>query len=352
MSIQHLRARQNGLSIVELMVALLLASILTLGLVYVFVTNSDTFRLNQAQARVQEAGRTASDILSRAVRNADHWGCSSPGGGGGGRLTSLLNDDSGFDSSSFFSGLAGESDVGEGSEFDAVSGSDVVIFGGLESNASLRVDQRIPVNAARLFMEDPTDLFEVGDIIVVSDCKGAEMMQATNVNEQGIVANTGARDPGNRTKNQSEYQPGATAARPGRSSFYVREGDDGDRALVYNPMRVDDRDDNEGEWAGFVELVSNVWDLRVEFGRDTSGNSRVDTWSAPGPQSEADEAIAVRFSILVRSPQEEVVEEPVSYCFPGWLDCENDNTLRTQAADERLYRVYTSTATLRNRMGQ
>src|SRR5690554_1009663 len=66
---------QAGLSIIEIMVALLLSSLLTLGLVQVFTGNSQSFRLNEANSRVQESGRIALEMLSRAVRNAGYYGC-------------------------------------------------------------------------------------------------------------------------------------------------------------------------------------------------------------------------------------------------------------------------------------
>src|SRR5690606_31179128 len=66
---------QGGLSIIELMIALALGSVLTLGLVQIFSSNSQSFRLNDSSARVQESGRIAADILSRALRNAGFFGC-------------------------------------------------------------------------------------------------------------------------------------------------------------------------------------------------------------------------------------------------------------------------------------
>ena len=358
MSMQSLRV-QRGLSIVELMVALLLASILTLGLGYVFVTNSQTFRTNESQARVQEAGRTSTDILARAIRNADHWGCAQAFGGGDG-VDSMLNEGDGFESDLFLNGLAGESDVGDDHEdFDNVlPGSDIVMFGGMEGAAGLSLDQHTPISSATIWTgEDSDEYFDEGDVILINDCKAANMLQITNFQSGGIVANTGgSQSPGNATQRQNDFQRGASVFQPTMNAFYIRQTFDEDgnesRALVFNSRENGSGGGTVGTWSGPVELVGNVWDMRLEFGRDTGGNGRVDTWSAPGPDDEADETIAIRFSFLVRSPQEDVVEEAQSYCFPGWLDCEDNNGLRTQAEDERLYRVYTSTATLRNRMEQ
>lgn len=343
---------QRGLSIVELMVALLLASLLTVGLVQIFVGNSETFQLNEASARVQESGRTAASILSRAIRNADYWGCSGAFDGAEG-VDSMLNSSASFDVDDYMIGLAGENDVADGNSFDAVEGSDTVTFGGQENNTDLSLTNQTPVTAATIATgADSDDYFDVGDLIILSDCRSANLLQITNFQANGIVANTGnSTSPGNATQWQNDFQQGGEVFAPIQKKYYVQEQAGGRRALVVNERRNTTTTGSLGDWIGPVELVSGIRDLRIEFGRDTTGDNKVDTWSVPGPQSEADEAIAVRFSLLVRSPRSDVVEEAQSYCFPGWLDCQNDASLLTDASDRHLYRVYTQRTSLRNRLG-
>ena len=68
-------SKQSGLSLIELMIALLLGTFLTVGLVQIFSSNSQSFRVVEASARAQESGRFGADILSRALRNAGFYGC-------------------------------------------------------------------------------------------------------------------------------------------------------------------------------------------------------------------------------------------------------------------------------------
>ena len=349
--------RQQGLSLVELMIALLLASFLTMGMVYIFTSNSDTFRLNEASARVQEAGRTATQILSRAVRNAGYWGCmdppedlTCPGGGGTDQpFACLLNSSVGTDD--MFSSLGGDNDVSASNSFGAVEGTDVIRFGGIQSGAALTSDQHTPVNSANIQVpksENPEDVVEKGEILVISDCSGGDVFQVTDPKKDQIVFNTGSSTtPGNHSKTQSEYAQGTGIFKPSRNAYYLRENNEGVRSLVFDQM---DMVGGAGSYSGAQEMVSHVRDFQVELGRDTTGNQQVDTWSAPGDASEAQEALAVRFSLLARSPEDDVVEEPQSYCYPGWLDCVNNPGLRTTAGDRHLYRVYTGTAAIRNRL--
>lgn len=67
--------RAAGLSLVELMIALLISTILVLGLVQVFSASRAAYQLSQGIARNQENGRFALDFLSRDLRMAGHAGC-------------------------------------------------------------------------------------------------------------------------------------------------------------------------------------------------------------------------------------------------------------------------------------
>jgi len=71
------RSVATGLSLVELLVALALASLVLLAVVQLFTASHATYRINEAQTRVQETGRYASQVLARAMRMARSSGCSS-----------------------------------------------------------------------------------------------------------------------------------------------------------------------------------------------------------------------------------------------------------------------------------
>lgn len=69
------RRRAAGLSLIEIMVALAISSLLILGLVEVFAASRTAYQLSTGIARVQENGRFAMDFLQRDVRMAGHLGC-------------------------------------------------------------------------------------------------------------------------------------------------------------------------------------------------------------------------------------------------------------------------------------
>jgi type IV pilus assembly protein PilW len=67
--------KQTGLSLIELMVAVLISSILILGVTSLFSDTSNTAQTNTALARVQESGRLALELIGADARRAGYVGC-------------------------------------------------------------------------------------------------------------------------------------------------------------------------------------------------------------------------------------------------------------------------------------
>lgn len=65
----------RGMSLIELMVALLIGTILVLGLVEVFAASRTAYQMSEGMARVQENSRFAMDYLQRDLRMGGHFGC-------------------------------------------------------------------------------------------------------------------------------------------------------------------------------------------------------------------------------------------------------------------------------------
>lgn len=69
MNVASLR-RQSGLTLVELMIAVLLGSLLVAGAVQIFSSNTQAFRLQQVVSSVQESGRLAMEMVQADLRRA------------------------------------------------------------------------------------------------------------------------------------------------------------------------------------------------------------------------------------------------------------------------------------------
>jgi len=64
-----------GLSLIELMIAMVIGLVLLLGLVQVMTASSAAYKLSAGVARTQENARFAMDFLQRDMRLAGHMGC-------------------------------------------------------------------------------------------------------------------------------------------------------------------------------------------------------------------------------------------------------------------------------------
>lgn len=68
------RSRQRGLSLIELMVALVIGSVLIFGATQVYVDGRNAYATNETVARLQETARYALSVIEPDVRMANYWG--------------------------------------------------------------------------------------------------------------------------------------------------------------------------------------------------------------------------------------------------------------------------------------
>lgn len=66
---------QRGFSVIELLIALGLGLLVVAGVIQLFVGNSRTYDLVNAQSRLQENARFAFDFIGRSARSAGFFGC-------------------------------------------------------------------------------------------------------------------------------------------------------------------------------------------------------------------------------------------------------------------------------------
>lgn len=69
-----LMKQQRGMSIVELMVAVAIGMVLTLGVIQLFVSSKQAYRIQESMGTLQENARFTLQVLDYGIRMADHWG--------------------------------------------------------------------------------------------------------------------------------------------------------------------------------------------------------------------------------------------------------------------------------------
>src|SRR5690554_3932136 len=68
-------ARQSGISMLELLVAMSLSIVLLGGVATMFASSRSTYQSNDRLGRIEESGRYALDMIARDVRGAGYVGC-------------------------------------------------------------------------------------------------------------------------------------------------------------------------------------------------------------------------------------------------------------------------------------
>ncbi len=348
--------RQAGLTIIEIMVALVLGALLMLGLTQIFTSNSQSFRVNEATARAQESGRIATDMLARALRNAGYFACFPANG-----ITNNLDPDGtdydenlhAFRSEGIFSSNV-EADRPDG----AIDGTDWFVLSGL-SSAGISIYSEGNINSVNFYVNQTADELKDGAVIMISDCNNGDIIQLTqDAKAQGsgeikLQANSGKGAPGNDFTGNSPpgcssgancfsavYPPGAQILFPHNDTYFIGTGTSGRRALFVINSRT-----NSG---ASVELVDGVQNMQVRYGIGTA-EAGVNNWETnPNAITNWDSVMATQVSLLVRSGDDALLEDPMSACFPSWADCSAGDNFN--AADNALYRIYSFTTTLRNRI--
>jgi type IV pilus assembly protein PilW len=67
------RTQQKGLTLVELMIAMTLGLLILLAIGSIYIGSRATFRMQDDNARLQETGRYALEVLGRSIRQAGFW---------------------------------------------------------------------------------------------------------------------------------------------------------------------------------------------------------------------------------------------------------------------------------------
>lgn len=356
---------QRGLSIIELMIALLLGSLLTVGMVQIFTSNSQAFQMSEAVARTQEYGRIAAEMLTREVRGAGYYGCNSQ------NVTNNLDIEEGDDDWDLYDYAGGPavSSMDQWRPDEALDGTDILHLSGMESSGIEIIASQPPTAASTQVTSrsgrGPASELSDDDIIAITDCQGTDVVQISNVQgddtalQVTLVTNSGSGSPGNDfTDNvcsntgaagsgnnclSNNYGIGSQILKPYKRTYYIGpstvRGEEPALKLV----------EYEGASSKTLEMVEGVVDLQVRYGLSSDPDQAVNRWEE-AEDMEADDwdlVRSARVSILVRGGPDNLFDEKANVCFPAWADCTDGNYY--EVTDNRMYRVYSFTTNLRNK---
>jgi len=330
---------QRGVSLVEIMVALVLGLVLSAGVIQIYVANKQAYRAADATSRIQENARFAMDALTRDIRMAGFIGCgdldfitpnvvaNNPPAGGLSASNAVRGYE--YDGSSWTPAFNGTAPTGVVADTDVISisrGGDcgANLVGNMTTdNANIQINSGYSCN------------LQAGDVLLISDCVSADIFRATNVSSGSTTTISHSQAQNTDNFLSKAYNKDARVYRFSSADYYIRQNAAGEPALFVR--------ENGTEPAADGDLVEGVENMQILYGEDTdvafdgSANKYVPA-DAVGDWSRV---VSVRISLLLRSAEDNVVSAPQTYTY---------NDSEVTSSDRHLRRVYTTTIGLRNRL--
>ncbi len=80
---QFYKNSQQGMTLIEILIAMTLGAFLLSGVIQIYLSSKQSNRMQENMSRMQENGRFAMEFIARDIRGADHKECFSDGSTGG-----------------------------------------------------------------------------------------------------------------------------------------------------------------------------------------------------------------------------------------------------------------------------
>jgi len=348
---------QQGLSMIELMVAMALGLILTLGVSQIYLASSQTYRLNDAVSRLHENSGFAFDFMERAAREAGSRGCSDesrvgnwidfssvddllPGLFGGQSVQGWDYNGTGLDSNHTLAEPAtanggwtnsgGDNQLPSALQGEVVAGSDVFVVnrtrtetvevenvgGGGNTGPSNVCPQGESIQSGnRINIDGGNASIPQGSVVFFDNrCRGGDIYIKTN--DAGDTFTKGGGDNmsggGQGAGFCTEYEAGdsVTLNDIQQVAFYVGINGEEQPALFMEQLGPASN--------GRQELIEGVESMQVLYGEnrgsDANDRRQVERYIDASAVTDWDRIISVRIGLLMRS-EDRVVDEASSRTF-------------------------------------
>ena len=373
-----------GMTLVELLIALVLGMTLAAGVTQIYVGSSATERSQEARLRMQEGGRFGINFLSQEIRMAGYFGCLSSIEGTS--ANSLLNTDlsmplhfqpewgiQGWEAAGTSPGVVNDSTLNVAqvatspSEwstgdsnivmpvFNAVPNSDIVrVWGGTGAAGNVIGIAQGPEPTITV---EANEGIGANDFLLISDCERVDIAQACAVEAgQGttsILSLSSGCVPGNFVgaliTSITDTAAPAKVIRLQGTIFYVgKRGDSAENPPALFRAQLD----SNGTLATAEELIEGVESMQILYGVNNNEDARrtADTYLTADSVTQWQNVVSVRITLLMQSIDDGIVPQPQGYSFNGVVydggELEGGGSL---PEDRRVRRIFTTTISLRNR---
>jgi type IV pilus assembly protein PilW len=356
-------SKQFGMTLIEIMLAMLLGLFLIGGVIQIFLSAKNSYRTQENLSRIQENGRFASEILSHDIRLSGYLGCSGVSATNpiviannplvaplahagnvnvvaGSIVTGGDNNASG--SFTTHPALASNPLTPVVMNTDAITVQFGESCGGyttavISSSITPVTTAAIPTNNTCGTITNGTAT-SLGTPLVISNCESAHIFRASDTTAP-TTQNKDATGVATQSLGKT-YAVGSEIMLFRSYTYFIRNGASGLPTL----FRLDNNVATGGS-TNPVELIEGVENMQIVYGVDTDAdgvaNNYIAGTAANFPAaSDWDKVVSLRVYLLLQSIDDNVTDKPVPYFFMS-------NTATTPT-DRRLRKTYSITIALRN----
>lgn len=346
--------KQRGLTLVEIMIALGIGSLVIAGAVQILTSSRQNYRTIESLSRIQEDARFVMESMAFDLRMTGYQVCGETVGKANviaGASGTWYLDLFGSTLEGYESG-AGLSDLPTSGEGTPVAGTDAVAFKSIGLDDTYYVQSHNPTTT--VIQLNKTSSFAKGEVAVICDENQTAVFQVSTDtgSSSALVHNTGGSEsPGNCTKflgascgepaTEYEFSSSAQVFHVNSYIYYIGIGADGVTPGLY---RAELKPDGSKVLVLVPQLVvPNIVNMQLEYGVDSDSDQKVDSYEAADAVTDWGSVLSVRVNLLFRSKQDILVPagEEQSYTLNG---------VTSTATDRRIYRVFSTTIGIRNRL--
>lgn len=360
--LDRLSKGQRGISLVELMVAMTLGLVLTLGVTQVFLGSSKTYRTGGEIAYLQENLRYSLARMSADIRMAGSTGCLV-----GEPVDHLRTGNAGYNAILWNSGRVvvgweapetGLEDEVEISGFTVgggnwTNGTASVAPGAITGNAIRQTDFIVVTGSERVDItltgnpsatanfigtQGASGIAQNSILIAVTeDCSAGDRFQKTNADTAaGVAIDRGIGSPGNESATVLQtYTDDGTVYRYRSQGYFIGLGANNEPALFRVAL-------TPGENNRPVELVNGVENMQILYGVATN-KQQAETYVDASAVTNWEDVVSVRIALLMRSG-DQILDQDNTQTF-NLVGVEVD-----PGSDRRARLIATTTVAVRNRL--
>ncbi|MFK8027720.1 MAG: PilW family protein [Gammaproteobacteria bacterium] len=345
--------KSKGFTLVEILIALILGLVLTASAINIFINNKSTYNLENELSRLQESGRFAIDSMVEDIRMVDYNGCSSRTRLSATNYARAPAPILPFDTDNTIRGFNANATnwtptIESGLNLSGViNGTDVLNIQrascGAQLNGNFAANAAIGVNDSCTFVPD--------DVVLITDCSRADIFEIDSVTN-----GTGSQTLGHSvTRNTSAsltgaYDERATVYRLRSVAYFIANNNNGEPSLYRSSWTPDGNNILEASPPlpaaqkdfSVSELASGIEDMQILYGEDdvATSDDYADNYKTAANVTNWADVRSVRISLLLRS-RDNITQQQNTVLFNG---------VNVGGTDNRLRLVFTSTASLRNRL--